>query len=177
LRQSDQIESLVDDTIAEWGSLAVLVNNAAVFPGPASLEQTDAATFNDTIAVNLRAPFLLSRAAAPALRAERGAIVNLSDAWASRALPGRAAHLASKAGLEGLTRALARDLAPAIRVNAVAPGLIDWPDEMPEKTREAVRGRIPLGRRGTPEEVAHAVLHLLESEWITGTVLRVDGGR
>jgi len=101
----------------------------------------------------------------------------VTDAWAARALPGRAAYLASKAGLEGLTRALARDLAPAVRVNAVAPGLIDWPEEMPEATREAIRGRIPIGRHGEPEEIASAVLYLLAAEWVTGTVLRVDGGR
>ena len=106
-----------------------------------------------------------------------GAVVNVSSVHSLATKPGFLAYATSKAGLVGLTRALARDLAPEIRVNAIAPGAILWPEEMPEEQREAVLRRIPLGRKGEPEDVARAVVAVLHADFVTGAVIPVDGGR
>jgi len=135
-------------------------------------------------ASNVRAPFFLSQAAAPHLRASRGAIVNLLDIHGERPLREHAVYGMGKAALAHMTRALALELAPAIRVNAVAPGAILWPEPdahgggKDEATKAALLARTPLQRLGTPEEVAGAVRWLLrDATYMTGQVLRLDGGR
>ncbi len=162
-------------TLAGEG-LDLLVNNASLFR-PAPLEAIDLAEWEAVMGVNLRAPLMLARAAAPLLRQRGGCIVNLTDVHADRPLKDYPLYSTSKAALEMLTRALARELAPEVRVNAVAPGAILWPPEMPEALRRTILGRIPLQRAGDPADIAQAVRYLAGAPYVTGQVLRVDGGR
>jgi pteridine reductase len=129
--------------------------------------------------VNLKAPFFLSQAAAPFLHEKRGAIINIADVYAGHPLPGYAIYSIAKAGLVAMTRALARELAPEVRVNAVAPGAILWPEQEPDSAaRTEILSRVPLGRPGEPDDIARAVLYLArDAGYVTGQVLGVDGGR
>jgi pteridine reductase len=172
------LPALVRATIDRYGRLDALVNNAsAFFPTPLGASAPD--DWQTLFAVNAQAPWFLAQAAAPHLAAARGAIVNLADIHAERPLPEHALYGASKAALVYLTRALALELAPEVRVNAVAPGAILWPEGgKPQAERDAVLARTPLARTGTPQEIAEAVRWLLrEATYTTGQVLRVDGGR
>ncbi|WP_242352895.1 MULTISPECIES: SDR family oxidoreductase [Anaeromyxobacter] len=157
--------------------LDLLVNSAAAFDA-LPLEETDAAAFDSQMDLNARAPLLLTRALAPLLRRSRGSVVNVADVGGGL-VPWRgfAAYAASKAALVRLTECLALELAPEIRVNAVAPGTVLWPEAYPEKLRRTLAARIPLGRPGTPADVAAAVRFLAGAPFVTGAVLPVDGGR
>lgn len=168
-----QIVAAVD---ARWGRLDALINNAAVFE-PLTLAASTPDAWTDTLDVNLRAPFLLAQAAAELLTAAQGAIVNLTDIYADRPKAGFAIYCVSKAGLAGLTRALARELAPAVRVNAVAPGAILWPEGAAEAAQQALIDRTPLARCGEPTDIADAVSFLLGARYVTGQIIAVDGGR
>ena len=169
---------LVAETLARFGRLDALVNNASAF-FPTPLGSTTPAQFDELFAANARAPFFLAQAAAPALRAARGAIVNLADIHGERPLRDHAPYCMAKAALIMLTRALALELAPDVRVNAVAPGAILWPEqEKPDAAKDAVLARVPLRRTGEPDDVAEAVRWLLQdARYTTGEVLHVDGGR
>ena len=169
---------LVAETLARFGRLDALVNNASGF-FPTPLGSTTPAQFDELFAANARAPFFLAQAAAPALRAARGAIVNLADIHGERPLRDHAPYCMAKAALIMLTRALALELAPDVRVNAVAPGAILWPEqEKPDAAKDAVLARVPLRRTGEPDDVAEAVRWLLQdARYTTGEVLHVDGGR
>jgi pteridine reductase len=160
------------------GPVEVLVSNASVFRRTPLFEST-LADFDEHLAVNLRAPWLLARAVAPGMTERgRGKIVHLGDIHAERPLADHGPYVASKAGLHALTLALARDLAPAIQVNAVAPGAILLPAGAPASRRRALERGIPAGRLGTPAEVAGAVAFFVEGpDFVTGEILRVDGGR
>ena len=178
LGDMDALPDLVADTVARFGRLDALVNNASTFHatpfGEATPEQWDA-LFDS----NAKAPFFLAQAAAPELRAAHGAIVNILDIYAERPLPDYPIYSMAKAALRMQTLALAQALGPEVRVNGVAPGTVLW-SEQPFKaeTREAVHGRTALQRAGTPEDVARAVRFLLmEARYTTGAVLAVDGGR
>ena len=157
--------------------LDLLVCSAAAFDAR-PLADTDAAVFDAQMDLNARAPLLLARALAPLLRRSRGSIVNVADIggglvpWA-----GFAAYAASKAALVRLTECLALELAPAVRVNAVAPGTVLWPEDYPPQRRAALTARIPLRRAGRPEDGAEAVRDLAGAPFVTGVVLPVDGGR
>ncbi|MCC8364214.1 pteridine reductase [Lysobacter sp. A6] len=174
----DRLPELVAHTVGRFGRLDALVNNAsAFFPTPigaATPDQWDA-LFN----ANARAPFFLAQAAAPHLRASRGAIVNLADIHAERPLRDHTLYGMSKAALVHMTRALALELAPEVRVNAIAPGAILWPDSgKADAAKQALLERTPLQRTGTPEEVADTVRWLLrDATYVTGQVIRLDGGR
>lgn len=174
----DRLPELVAQAIGRFGHLDGLVNNASSFT-PTVVGDTTPAQWDDLFASNARAPFFLSQAAAPHLRASGGAIVNLVDIYASRPLRGHAVYSMAKAALAMATRSLALELGPEVRVNAVAPGAILWPaDDADLDAREAMLARTPLGRTGTPEEVAEAVRWLLfDATYCTGQVLAVDGGR
>jgi pteridine reductase len=168
------------EAIARCGRLDALVNNASVFR-PTSVDEASQSDWQTLIASNMQAPFFLAQAAAPALRESGGAVVNLVDIYAERPLAGHPIYSATKAGLASLTRALAQDLAPHVRVNGVAPGAILWPEKQTadEAAQQVLLARTPLARMGTPGDIAAAANFLLSAEaaYITGQVLAVDGGR
>lgn len=171
-------QALVPQALAHYGRLDALVNNASSFY-PTPLDQISEAQFADLMATNARAPLFLAQAAAPALRAARGAIVNLVDIYAERPLARYLPYCMAKAALVALTYGLARELGPEVRVNAIAPGNILWSTN-PEKAESlnTVIERTALKRQGEPEDLAGAALFLLrDAGYVTGQVLRVDGGR
>ncbi|MFZ5662754.1 MAG: pteridine reductase [Pseudomonadota bacterium] len=178
LAEFDRLPELVAHTLGRFGRLDALVNNASAFY-PTPLGTTTPAQWDELFASNARAPFFLAQAAAPHLRAARGAIVNLTDLYAERPLRQHTVYCMAKAALAMLTRSLAVELAPEVRVNAVAPGAILWPeDEGNTEAQKAMLARTPLGRTGTPEEVAEAVRWLLQdAHYSTGQTLLLDGGR
>ncbi len=159
-----------------FGRLDLLVNNAATF-SPADLLDVDAAAWDAVMNVNLRAPHLMTRAAAGLLRASHGSVVNLVDLSAFQAWTAYPHHAVSKAALAHLTRVQARVLAPEVRVNAIAPGAVLPPGQDPPERREALRRAAPLERLGTPDDVVRAVLYLAGASYVTGQILAVDGGR
>lgn len=174
-----KLSSLVDQTVQTFGKLDALVNNASTFY-PTALGEIDAGDWNDLIGTNLQAPLFLAQAAAPALKKTQGSIVNITDIHAERPLKNYVVYSIAKAGLVGLTRSLARELAPEVRVNAVAPGPILWPDEdvFDELARQRIISHTPLRREGTPDDVAKAVHYLLaDAPYVTGETINVDGGR
>ncbi|MBM4292667.1 MAG: SDR family oxidoreductase [Deltaproteobacteria bacterium] len=161
---------------AEGGGLSALVHNASRF-APAPLDALTPEAWAEMLQVNLTAPYLLTRALLPALRAARGLVLTLCDISAERPLRGYAHYTASKAGLVGLTRALAVELAPDVRCLGVSPGQVAWPPDMPAEERERLARRIPLGRGGAPEDVARLARFLWrEAPYMTGAVIPVDGG-
>jgi pteridine reductase len=172
------LPALVDACVAQFGALDALVNNASSFFAT-PLERIDLAAWDDLVGSNLKAPLFLAQAAAPQLRAARGAIVNIADIHGERPLAGYPLYCAAKAGLLGLTRALAVELAPEVRVNAVSPGPIIWPqDGFDDARRAAIVDHTLLKRIGSPQDIARAVRFLLaEATYVTGQVLNVDGGR
>lgn len=162
---------------AAAGPVAALVNNASAF-FPTPLADAGAAQWDELIGTNLRAPYFLARALAPELRRRQGCIVNLSDIHAQRPLRAHAIYSVSKAGLDMLTRALAKELAPEVRVNGVAPGAVMWPEQMDPALQQRILSHTMLKRAGTPEDVAAAVKFLvLDAPYVTGQILSVDGGR
>jgi pteridine reductase len=169
---------LVPLAVRRFGRLDALVNNASSFY-PTPLGEIEAQHFEDLMATNARAPLFLSQAAAPHLRASRGAIVNLVDIYADRPLPRYLPYCMAKAALVALTYGLARELGPEARVNAIAPGNILWSTNMEKaETPQVVLDRTALQRQGEPEDIARTVLFLLrDAPYVTGQVLRVDGGR
>jgi len=176
LTRPEQLTGLVESVVKRFGGLDVLVNSAAVMLRT-PLGETDASQWDDIMALNLRAPFLLSQAAAPHLRRARGVIVNIADLAAFETWPGYLVHGLSKSGVVYLTRALARVLAPEIRVGAVAPGTVLLPDGWSEADAERLRGTTPLQRNGSPDDVANTVLFILGADYFTGDTIIVDGGR
>jgi len=179
----DRLPELIAATIGRFGRLDALVNNASAF-FPTPFGASTPAHWDALFAANARAPFFLAQAAAPHLQATHGAIVNLVDIYAERPLRGHALYAMTKAALLQMTRALALELAPQVRVNAVSPGAILWPEpsaENPGKdaaAKHALLAHTPLARIGTVEEIADAVAWLLcNATYTTGQVIRVDGGR
>ena len=178
LAEFDRLPELVAKTIGRFGRLDALVNNASGFH-PTPFGATTPAQWDELFAINARAPFFLSQAAAPHLANANGAIVNIADIHAERPLRGHAVYAMSKAALLHMTRSLALELAPKVRVNAVSPGAILWPEGGKDPDAQAaLLARTPLGRTGTPQEIAEAVLWLLQdARYCTGQTLHVDGGR
>jgi pteridine reductase len=179
LLDAAKLPAMVEQTVQSFGRLDALINNASSF-FQTPVGEITAAAWEDLIGTNLRAPLFLSQAAAPALKKSQGAIVNITDIHAERPLKNYVVYSVAKAGLVGLTRSLARELAPEIRVNAVAPGPILWPDDesFDELSRQRIISHTPLKREGTPEDIAKAVHFLLaEATYVTGETINVDGGR
>lgn len=176
LADADAAARIADAVADRHPGLDLLVNNASVFDA-SPLAQVDVAAWERIQAINLRAPYFLALACAPLLRARRGAIVNITDIHSERPRAGYSAYCASKAGLVAVTRGLALELAPEIRVNAVAPGPILWADSEDEALQAATLRGTPLARRGEPEDIAQAVCYLARAAYVTGHVLDVDGGR
>ncbi|MDD4915350.1 MAG: pteridine reductase [Methylococcales bacterium] len=161
-----------------WNGLDALVNNASQFQ-PGQLGRISETDWEQSINSNLKAPFFLSQLLAPALTARNGCIVNLVDIHAENGLAGYPVYSISKAGLTGMTRCLAKELAPAIRVNAVAPGAILWPETgMNEAQKAEILQKVALQRCGSVADIAKAVQFLIcDADYITGQILTVDGGR
>jgi len=165
--------------VLDWrGQLDVLVNSASTFYATPLGEITEQ-HWDDLIGSNLKAPLFLSQAAAPALRQSRGTIVNIVDIHAQRPLRDHLIYGPAKAGLAMLTRSLAKDLAPEVRVNGVAPGAILWPEsDMTESTKASIVDQVPLARGGNPADIAGCVLYLVrDANYVTGQIIAVDGGR
>jgi len=179
LAKLEAYEGFMAQAVAAWGRLDGLVNNASSFY-PTPLGQVTAAQWTDLMASNLQAPLFLSQAAAPELRRNNGVIVNLVDIHADRPLKNYVVYNAAKAGLAGLTRALAIELAPQVRVNGVSPGPIEWPEDgqLDAAERERILAATPLHRVGGAEEIARAVgFFFTDAPYVTGQILAVDGGR
>ena len=178
LADTAALPTLVESLLAHYGRLDALVNNASAFY-PTPVGEATPAQWNELFASNAQAPFFLSQAAVPALREAHGGIVNLLDIYAERPLANHPLYCMAKAALAAMTRSMALDLAPLVRVNGVAPGAVMWPsDGKPYDDQQAMLARTPMQRAGTPEDVAGAVLWLLrDAPFVTGQVLRVDGGR
>ena len=175
LTRISEIQRLFDQTLDRFGGLDILVNTAANFVHT-EFSTTTESLWSESLDTNLKAPFFCSQAAAPLLKKNRGVIINFADIGASLAWPGYIPHCISKAGVVMLTKCLAKELAPEVRVNAIAPGTITMAGDPPEWEADFVR-RAPLGRSGTPDDVAEAVTYLVTAPFVTGHVLVLDGGR
>ena len=170
------IRKFVADVAAHFGRLDILVNSAANFL-ETKFSETSEAAWDASLDTNLKAPFFCAQAAAPYLIASgRGVIINFSDIGGLMGWREFLPHSISKAGVVMLTRVLAKELGPKVRVNALAPGTISMPGDPPEWEQD-FRQKAPLGRSGRPEEIADAVMYLLTAEFVTGHVLVIDGGR
>lgn len=177
LRQPDAPDALVADAARLLGGLDVLVNSAAVMVRT-PIETVTPAVWDDMMALNLRAVFFCARAAgAFMMRAGGGVIINMADLAGLESWPAYIPHGISKAGVIQLTRALARTLAPTVRVNAIAPGAVLLPESWSERDAERLAATTPLRRIGSPNDVVRAVLYLLDADYVTGEVAIVDGGR
>jgi len=169
-------ERLIDRSVSVRGALDVLVNSAAVMLRT-PIGETSAKDWDAMFALNVRAPYFLSQRAAPALRASRGSIVNIADLAAFETWPAYVPHGITKSAVVQMTRALARVLAPEVRVNAIAPGVVLLPEGWNDEDAERLRATTPLQRLGSPEDVAGVMLFLLDAGYVTGEVITVDGGR
>ncbi|MBF69178.1 MAG: pteridine reductase [Gammaproteobacteria bacterium] len=163
-----------------WGRLDCLVNNASEFY-PNDLPGATNDEWDTLVGINLKVPFFLSQALHPALRESAGSIVNVTDIYANKPLHGYSIYCIAKAGLSMLTQSMAKEFAPDVRVNAIAPGAILWPGNeaaMSEETKASIIRQTPMKRQGAPEDVANTALFLVrDAPYITGQVLNVDGGR
>jgi pteridine reductase len=171
-------DTLVAAGLRAFGRLDILVNNASTFYAT-EVGAITVAQWDDLLGSNLKAPLFLSQAAAPSLRAQRGLIINIVDIHALRPLKGHPVYSVAKAGLAMLTRSLARELGPDIRVNGIAPGPVLWPERpMDEALRREIIAKTALKRHGTPRDVARTALFLAkDAPYITGQIIAVDGGR
>jgi pteridine reductase len=174
----EQVEQLAQNAVHHWGGLDILVNNASQFY-PKAFGDVDENDWSVLINSNLKAPFFLSQILAPALQQRKGCIVNIVDIHAEKGLKGYPVYSIAKAGLVAMTKCLAKELAPNVRVNAVAPGAILWPDHsVSESQKIEVLQKVALQRCGTTEDIARTVRFLIEdADYITGQILTVDGGR
>ncbi|WON75016.1 pteridine reductase [Nitrosospira sp. Is2] len=176
----NRLPDLIDETMSHFGRLDALVNNASSFFAT-PLGKITEDMWDDLIGSNLKAPLFLSQAAAPQLRMQQGCIVNIVDIHSEWPLKRYVVYNAAKGGLASLTRSLAVELAPEVRVNGVSPGPILWPEEgawMDEASRQHIIGRTLLKRTGEPEDIAKTVAFLIaDAPYITGQIIAVDGGR
>jgi pteridine reductase len=173
------LPEIVKNTVSRFERLDALINNASTF-FPTPVGEITMANWDSLMGANLRAPLFLAQAAAPHLKRTGGAIVNITDIHAERPLKSYVIYSIAKAGLAGLTRSLARELAPEIRVNGVAPGAIVWPEDgsWDDLTRQRIVSNTPLKRTGEPDDIARAAYYLIaEAPYVTGQIIPVDGGR
>lgn len=172
------IDSLAEQVEAHFGQLDVLVNNASRFY-PTAVDETRLWQWEDLLNSNLRGPYFLVQSLLDQLRTAGGSIVNIIDVHADRPMRNHAVYCISKAGLAMMTKSLARELGPAVRVNGVSPGAILWPEREPGNAeKQSILGRTALGRLGEPSDIASAVAYLaLDAPYVTGQILAVDGGR
>jgi pteridine reductase len=173
-----EVKALADKAASIWDGVDALVNNASLFY-PQAMGQVEESDWDNLINSNLRAPFFLIQALMPTLVKRRGCVVNIADIHAEKGLPGYPVYSMAKAGVLAMTKCLAKDLAPDIRVNAVAPGAILWPEhELGDSQKNEILQRVALQRCGTADDIAKAVRFLIaDADYITGHTLTVDGGR
>ncbi|NOS88493.1 MAG: pteridine reductase [Methylococcaceae bacterium] len=178
LLKQDELEALAAEACAAWGKIDVLVNNASTFY-PTVVADVTEQQWNDLMGSNLKAPFFLAKALAKHLADNKGSIVNIVDIHADRGLKDFSVYCMAKAGLVAMTKILAKEFAPAVRVNAIALGAILWPEEdLPEASKRDILQRIALGHCGEPDDIAKALWFLTKhAEYMTGQILTVDGGR
>ena len=178
LADTERLPDLVAAATAWHGTLDILINNASSFY-PTPIGEISEENWNDLVGANLKAPLFLTQAALQALRKARGVIVNIVDIHSQHPLRDHAVYGLAKAGLAMLTRSLAKDLAPEIRVNGVSPGAIMWPEAgLGDETKTAILEQIPAGRVGDASDVAGCVLYLVrDASYVTGQIIAVDGGR
>lgn len=171
------VASIYDAVSSGFGRLDVLVNNASLYL-PGGLKSAELETMRRLWAIHVESPLLLCQRFEPLLRASRGHVVNMVDLLAERPWPSYLAYSASKAALWNLTLGMARELAPEVTVNGIAPGVVEWPRDYPQAQRDKYLKRVPLARAGTPNDVATTVRFLCsEGSYITGQIIRLDGGR
>ena len=176
LDKPDQVRQLAHDALACFGRMDLLVNNASSFY-PTPIDQADDADWDKLIHSNLRAPFILSQQLTPALRQQHGCIINIVDVYAEKPLQTHTLYCMAKAGLAMMTKSLARELGPEIRVNGVSPGPILWP-EAGQMNQQAIQDATALKRSGEPDDIANTVYWLATAApFVTGQILAVDGGR
>lgn len=178
LLEINKLPSLVREAAEAWGRLDILINNASNFY-PTPIGTIDEKAWNDLMGSNLKGPLFLSQAAAPYLKKQCGCIVNMVDIHADRPLKEHPVYCMAKAGLAMMTRSLAGELGPEIRVNGIAPGAILWPEnDIDEVTKQRIVSRTFLKRQGEPTDIARTILFLVrDANYITGQVIPVDGGR
>ena len=177
LTSQDEIESLAEAAISAFKGLDLLINNASSFY-PTKFGEIDEKVWLDLMASNFKAPLFLSQACYPSLKDKAGCIINMLDIYATKPLPQHSVYCCAKAANQMLTKSLALELAPEVRVNGIAPGAILWPEDDDDTARQqALLAQIPLNRNGTPQAIAESVLFLATNDYITGEVIRVDGGR
>lgn len=178
LLDTEKLATVIKNAVSTWGQLDALINNASTFY-PTPMGNVEQSHWEDLMGSNLKAPFFLSQAAAPYLSKTQGCIVNIVDIHADRPLKKHPVYSMAKAGLAMMTKSLACELGPEVRVNGVAPGAILWPeDELDDITKQRIISRTFLKRRGEPEDIATAILFLIrDGRYVSGHILTVDGGR
>ena len=177
LLNMSELESLAREACRAWGGIDVLVNNASSFY-PTAMTEVNEEQWDDLLGSNLKAPFFLAKALTKTLEHNKGCVVNIVDIHAERGLSGYPVYSIAKAGLVAMTKILAKELGPAVRVNGVAPGAIVWPEYLSEPAKEEILQRVILKRSGEPVDIAKAILFLIQNaDYITGQILTVDGGR
>jgi pteridine reductase len=172
------LEALAKTACAAWGGIDALVNNASTFY-PTAVSDVTEQQWNELLGSNLKAPFFMAKALSSSLSENKGCIVNIVDIHAERGLSGYPVYSIAKAGLVSMTKVLAKELGPDIRVNAVAPGAILWPhNDLPDQEKIDILQRVALKRTGEPQDIAKTVLFLINNaDYITGQIITVDGGR
>ncbi|MDO9162699.1 MAG: pteridine reductase [Methylococcaceae bacterium] len=178
LLNREQLRNLAHQASGAWGGLDVLINNASSFY-PTALAAVTEDQWDELLGSNLKAPFFLTQALSSVLLVRQGCVVNIIDIHAERGLKGYPVYSIAKAGLAAMTKVLAKELGPSVRVNGVAPGAIIWPEfDMSEEDKNEILQRVALHRHGQPADIAKAVLFLVrDAEYVTGQILSVDGGR
>ena len=178
LKKNSEIKQLINDFSLWRNTLDVLINNASSFY-PTPIGKITKKQWNDLIGINLKAPLFLSQQAFPFLRTSQGTIINIIDIHATQPLANHIVYSSAKAGLKMITRSLAKDLAPNVRVNGISPGAILWPENnMNESLKENILQKIPMQRSGSPEDIADCITFLIrDASYITGQIITIDGGR
>lgn len=177
LCDSGHINAIAERSVEAWGRLDVLVNNASSFY-PTPMGEITEDDWSSLVGSNTKGPLFLSQALVPALRQTSGCIINMVDMHLDRPLPKHSVYLLAKAGLASLTRSMAIELAPQVRINGIAPGAILWPErDMDELAKRRLIDSVPLQQLGSPEDIADALSFLVSASYITGQIIYVDGGR
>ncbi|KAF3978033.1 MAG: pteridine reductase [Methylococcales symbiont of Iophon sp. n. MRB-2018] len=178
LLKLDEISKLAKQAEAAWGSIDILINNASAFY-PQPIQQVSERDWDKLLGSNLKAPFFLSQKLSATLIATKGSIINIIDIHAERGLKGYPVYSVTKAGLAAMTKVLAKELGPEVRVNGVSPGAILWPEtELSEQDKAEILHKVALNRNGEPDDIAKTVCFLAkDASYITGQIIAVDGGR